>query len=266
MINYNDKISIGEDIMKLQIALLSGIMALLPSFVCAQANEGVQSFGQAEGSWRRAEEEKVEPMPEFVNDLGKIGIDNIVNAEQVFCYEIFPQNENYEGYAINGFPIRGFCGVLGNQVKDMIVEFFLAQGAGVDFETTERCVVQPKVMLRFVRGVDNTDMLISSPCHSFALFYGGGIGVYNFRPGAEVIDTLLTALSDKHQDFVSPALLNQLLPVGVVQNDEQRKIINKKSEPVRAWEKKVQEDEAKQEEERKKNQSGWNKLKIQFGQ
>lgn len=252
--------------MKIRNLFLALLLVLIPSLSLAQVeSEGVQSFAQPEGAWKRSEQEdakKVNPLEIFTSQNGKIAIDNIVNAEQVFCYEIFPRNDEYEGYALNGFPIRGFCGVLGEQVRDMVGEYFLSTPTNVDFENAEQCVVQPKVVIRFIRGVDFTDMLISSPCHSFAIFYGGGLNVYNFKPGAEILDALVKALSGKHADFVSPALLNQLLPVGVVQNDQQRKIVNKRSEPIRKWEEKTQKEEEAAAVEKKKNESGWNKLKM----
>ncbi len=255
--------------MKLPILLITGLIALVPATGFAQSVEGVQSFSQPEGSWRRenqVKEEAAAPLSRFYDEAGKFAIDNIVKAEQVFCYEIFPQNSDYEGYTIDGFPVRGFCGVMGAPVQEMIVRYFLGTEENVLFDQAEQCVIQPKIIIRFVRGVDYTDMLISSPCHSFALFYGGNVHVYNFKPGAPIIDAMLKALGPKHAEFVSPALLNQLVPIGIVQNEQQRKIVNRRSEPIRKWAEKIEAEEAKKAEEEKKNNSGWNKLKMRnFG-
>ena len=254
--------------MKLPILLITGLMLFYPAAGFAQSVEGVQSFSQPEGSWKRenqATEEEVKPQQRFYDEAGKFAIDNIVNAEQVFCYEVFPQNNEYEGYTLDGFPIRGFCGVMGEPVRDMVTKYFLGTEGNVLFDQAEQCVIQPKIIIRFVRGVDYTDMLISSPCHSFAIFYGGGVHVYNFKPGAAIIDAMLKALGPKHSEFVSPSLLNQVLPIGVIQNEQQRKIVNKRSEPIRKWEQKTKAEEAKRAAEEKK--SGWNKLKMKpFGQ
>ncbi len=255
--------------MKLPILLLSGFLAFWPLAGSAQTVEGVQAFSQPEGSWKRetvAEENAVNPQQRFIDEAGKFAIDNIVKAEQVFCYEVFPQNDEYEGYTLDGFPIRGFCGVMGEPVRDMISRYFLSSESNVLFDQAEQCIIEPKIIIRFIRGIDYTDVLISSPCHSFAIFYGGSVHVYNFKPGAEIIDAMLKALGPKHAEFVSPALLNQLLPVGVVQNEQQRKIVNKRSEPIRKWEQKTQVEQAKRAAEEKKNNSGWNKLKMKsFG-
>ena len=78
---------------------------------------------------------------------------------------------------------------------------------------------------------------------------------------------MLKALGPKHSEFVSPSLLNQVLPIGVIQNEQQRKIVSKRSEPIRKWEQKTKAEEAKRAAEEKKNNSGWNKLKMKpFGQ
>ena len=256
--------------MKLPILLLAGLISFYPAFASAQTVEGVQSFSQPEGSWKRENqtaEEEVKPLKRFYDDAGKFAIDNIVNAEQVFCYEVFPFNPEYEGYTLNGFPIRGFCGVMSTQIRDVIVKHFLSTPGNVIFDQPEQCVIEPKVIIRFVRGVDYTDMMLSSPCHSFVLFYGGTLNVYNYKPGAAIIDAMVKALGPKHSEFISPSLLNQVLPIGVIQNEQQRKLVNKRSEPIRKWIQKEEEEEAKREAEKKKNNSGWNKLKMKsFGQ
>lgn len=242
------------------------LMALFFGTANAQLveTEGVQSFSQGD-AWKRADAqpagEKIEPLQRFYADLGDPAMENIINAEQVFCYEIFPRNKDYKGYTINGFPIRGFCGVLSDQVKNLFGTHFLMEPKNINFNNLENCVVEPKILVRFIKGVDSTDVLLSSPCHSFAIFYAGKVAVYNFTPGAEMIDAMVAAFSSKHAEFVSPALLNQLMPIGVVQDDQQRKLVNKRSEPIRKWEEGAIKREEQKEAVRQKNNTGWNKLK-----
>ena len=246
--------------------LFSIIGSILISFsaLAQDGNEGVTSFSKAEDSWRRNKtEEKVQPLPQFVSSAGSLAMKTIMEAEQVFCYEVFPQDPNFEGYTIEGFPVRGFCGMLAPQVRNIISTSLFASKLVVDFNNEERCVIQPKLMLRFVRGVDYADVLLSSPCYALAIFYGGSSNVYNYSPSAEVIDMLIKNFGERHQEFVSPALLNQVLPIGVAQNAEQKKIVNKNREPIRQWEAQAKENVKKQEEELKRQSTGWNKLKTQ---
>ena len=99
-------------------------------------------------------------------------------------------------------------------------------------------------MLRFVRGVDNTDVLLSSPCYSYSVFYGGKVRPFNAKPAAEIIDALINPLLKKKVKFVSPALLNQL--------------VSKKNKPIRGWE--TEEASEAQAPAKTRAASGWNKL------
>ena len=103
-----------------------------------------------------------------------------------------------------------------------------------------------------------TDVLFSSPCHAFAIFYGGRINAFNAKPAAPVIDALVTPLLKGRIDFASPALLNQLLPIGVAQTEEQKNLLNRKNEPIRNWIK------TQQQEEEQPRRNGWNKLNLKL--
>ncbi len=220
-------------------------------------NEGVQSFQQNPDAWRRGENRK-SILPRIADSVGKAGIANIENSEQIFCYELANRPADYDGYSLNGMALTGFCGVINDELKQVIADELLMNENNVQFDVSEDCVVKPKIMLRFVRGVDYTDVMLSSPCHSFAIFYGGKVRVFNAKPGAEMIDTLVNSLQKNHADFVSPALLNQLLPIGVAQTQEQKDLVNKRMKPIRDW-----ENEQKAEAEKAaKKQSGWNNLNL----
>ena len=72
-------------------------------------------------------------------------------------------------------------------------------------------------------------------------------------------------MENKHEPFVSPALLNQIPLMGVVQNEQQRNLVNKINEPIRGWEKKVEEELKEKEIQQQKENTGWNKLKNKYG-
>ena len=122
------------------------------------------------------------------------------------------------------------------------------------FDVTENCVIRPQIMLRFIRGIDSTDVLLSSPCHALAVFYGGKISAFNAKPAAQIIDAVIEPLLKNKVPFASPALFNQLMPVGVAQTEEQKALIEKKNEPVRNWQQEQQKIKA--------STAGWNKLKA----
>ena len=197
-------------------------------------------------------------LEEISSAAGQAAIENITNAEQIFCYQITNRPENYTGYTIDGMAIVGFCGVINNELKNMITSELFMNPENILFDVTEECIIRPKIMLRFVRGIDATDVLLSSPCHAFAIFYGGRVNAFNAKPAAPIIDALVDPLIKSRVDFASPALLNQLLPIGVAQTDEQKALLNKKNEPIRNWVKTQQEEEASSKK------SGWNNLNLKL--
>ena len=252
---------LGENNMNWKILILFLAVLVFSANVGAQQEDG-QPFGQNDTSWKRADEkEQPKPLPQFEKMSGKTAMKNIFEAEQIFCYEVFPNSAGHEGYTLNGFPIRGFCGVLNKDTAKVITPFFFSNQAAVNFDSMEKCSISPKIMMRFVRGVDFTDVLFSSPCNALAIFYAGKVNVYNFTPLTTEMNEIIKQFESLHESFVSPALLNQLLPMGVVQNEQQRNLVNKTNEPVRKWEKQANEQMKNREAEIQKQNTGWNKLK-----
>ncbi len=231
------------------------------------ANEGVTSFQKDENSWRRNDgevipeikEEKKVILPEILSAIGSVAWDNIVNAEKIFCYEVDIRPNDYDGYSIDSMAITGFCGVIKEEVKNIILSDLFMNGRNVLFNVREECVIRPRVVLRFVKGIDATDILLSAPCYSFAVYYPGSVNVFNAKPAAKIIDTIVNTLVKNKVDFVSPALLDQLLPIGVPQTREQKELVSKRPKPIRNWEAEKPKDVAPKSEKK-----GWNNLDIGF--
>ena len=236
------------------LRLCAFFTAIIFSFAAwAQGTNESASTQQKQASWAPNPNNDT-VLAEISNAIGASALNNITNSEQVFCYQIATKPDNYTGYTLDGMALVGFCGVLNKELQGLVKSEFLMNPDNLSFDTTENCVIRPKIMLRFVRGVDSTDMLLSSPCHAVAIFYGGKISAFNAKPAAQFIDALVTPLIKNKVDFASPALFNQLLPVGVAQTDEQKALLQQKNEPVRSWQKEQQQDAARR--------SGWNKLKA----
>ncbi len=230
-----------------------GILALGLSLLLSTA-AGAQAIDNT-----AADATKDAPILERISKaIGPSALQNITDAEQIFCYQITNKPENYTGYTLDGMAVSGFCGVINNELKDLIVSELFKNPDNILFDQTEECIIRPKIILRFVRGVDMTDVLFSSPCHAFAIFYGGRINAFNAKPAAPVIDALVTPLLKGRIDFASPALLNQLLPIGVAQTEEQKNLLNRKNEPIRNWIK------TQQQEEEQPRRNGWNKLNLKL--
>ena len=96
----------------------------------------------------------------------------------------------------------------------MLLQQLFGTAENVDFNTSEQCTINPRIMLRFIRGVDSTDVLLSAPCYSMAVFYAGKADIFNFSPSAQVVDAIVSGLDDAQMNFSSPAALKQVVPVG----------------------------------------------------
>lgn len=246
----------------LSLALVWGIFAAAP--VVAQndpsiPSEGVQSFQQDKDSWRRGSEKEKQVLQPIVDSIGQAAWGNIKDAELVFCYEVSSRPNNYDGYTLNGFTVTGFCGVLPPAQRDNFIDTFMKSPENVLLNQSENCVIRPRIMLRFVRGVDAVDILLSSPCYSYSVFYGGKVKTFNAKPAAEQLDRLIIPLSQRKQNFVSPALLKQLLPIGVAQTQEQKDLVNKKNKPIRGW-----EDGKTPAEQPEKKGGAWGNLNLKI--
>ncbi len=245
--------------MKFAALLMMGVSLGLTFPAMAQnARYGVQSFQQKSTSLRQTEEDNLPPVisQSMIDSIGSSGIANITDAEAVFCYQVASKPAGYKGYTINNVAVSGFCGIIEDNLKNMIVRQFFATPENISSDVAQ-CVIKPRLMLRFVRGVDYTDVLLSSPCHSFSVFYGGKVRSYNFSPAAEIIDVMVESFRPKTIPFVSPAMLRQLLPIGVAQTPAQKEMVAKQSGPVRNWE--TQSAPAKPAVQKK---GGWNNLNL----
>lgn len=224
----------------------------------AQAQNTAASATEMPSTAEMPDKQKLPVLTPVVQTVGDSAIANITGAEQVFCYQVTNKPENYTGYTLDGMAMVGFCGVINNELKNMIIGELFKTPENVLFDVTEECVIRPQVILRFVRGVDSTDVLLSSPCYAYAIFYGGKVSAFNAKPAAPIIDALIDPLIKGKIDFASPALLNQLLPIGVAQTDEQKQLLNQKNKPIRNW------TQTRQETEAAPKKSGWNNLNLKL--
>ncbi len=230
--------------------------------------DGITSFKQDKESWRREEvrqEKKDTPKKEILLEIkqaiGNTAWKNIAQAEQIFCYEVSVLSDDYEGYTIDGMALTAFCGVIKDDIKQNVLSQLFMDDKNVLFNVREECMMQPRVVLRFVRGVDVTDVMLSAPCYSFAVYSPNGVKVFNARPAAQVIDAMVDTFEKNKTNFVSPALLNQLLPIGVPQTKEQKELVSEKEKAKGVWMTKKKKEETKEKE---KKSQGWNNLDLGF--
>ena len=86
----------------------------------------------------------------MIDAVGNSGIANITDSEAVFCYQVSSKPAGYKGYTIDNMAVTGFCGIIENDLKNMIIRQFFATPENISQEVAQ-CVIKPRLMLRFVR-------------------------------------------------------------------------------------------------------------------
>ena len=231
----------------------------------SQSTDGVQSFQSAQDNWRRinqtqpqTDSENLSMLPIFQQDLGGAAVNNIINAENVFCYHISNVPQGYTGYTLDGMAVTGYCGSIGPNLRNVLFRLFFATSEFIDTQNVAQCVMEPKLMFRYVRGIDYTDVLVSSPCQAIAVFYGGKVMTYNFAPVAQVFDAMINSFQEQNMNFVSPALLNQIVPVGYPLNNEQQQLVRQAQQQNAV----VQQPVQKATTYAPQAAGGWNNLRV----
>ncbi len=158
---------------------------------------------------------------------------NLSNAEKVLCYLVEKRPAGYTGHTLNSFAIKGYCGEMDAGQKITVYEALFTQSPNIITARAD-CRIEPRVMLRFVRGVDYADVLLSSPCPSFTVFYGGKYKAFNIKKG--IIDDIISELEKSPAEFYSPAA--QMVANGTAIADKEIDALNKKNEetaPLMKW-------------------------------
>ncbi len=214
-------------------------------------------------SRRSTKQKKI--IPAITSAIPEAAAYNISNAEQIFCYHVAKRPANFTGYTLDSFAIAGYCGELDAGQTITTYEALFTQSPNI-ITARANCHIEPRVMLRFVRGVDYTDVLLSSPCPSFTVFYGGKYKAFNIKKG--IIDDIISQFEKTKTNFNSPSLLKQTVANGAASTDKEIDALQKKereNEPVMSWK---QQQESKAENAASSAVSakpkGWGNIKLRM--
>jgi len=213
----------------------------------------LDEYGQERGTKRVARQQEI--IPVIKSAIPEAASYNIMNAEQIFCYHVTKRPKSYTGYTLDGMAIDGFCGELDSSQTSTAYDALFTQGPNI-LHTVANCHIEPKLMLRFVRGVDYTDVLLSSPCPSFTVFYGGKYKSFNIKQG--VIDDIIKQFNTQNEDFNSPALIKKTMANAKAETTKEEELLAKKrkeTEPVMTW--KQKEDKEETINNNKPTTGGW---------
>lgn len=218
----------------------------------------VDEYGQARGTERTSRQ--LDIIPAIQTEIKDEAAYNIMNSEQVFCYHVTKRPKDYKGYTLDRFAITGYCGELDKNQIDTSYESLFTKSANI-LTVKADCRIEPRLMLRFVRGVDYTDILLSSPCHSFTVFYAGKYHSFNIKQ--HVIDDIIEQLEKKNERFNSPSLLKKTVANAEITTTEEEDALKKKqkeAQPIMNW----QQQQKIKEEDNKTNNSGWGKINLKI--
>lgn len=221
------------------------------------------SFLPAQPARRASKQKNI--IPAINSSIPEAAAYNISNAEQVFCYHVAKRPAKFTGYTLDSFALAGYCGELDAGQNMTVYEALFTQSPNIITARAD-CRIEPRVMLRFVRGVDYTDVLLSSPCPSFTVFYGGKYKAFNIKKA--VIDDIITQLEKNKSDFNSPSLLKQTVANGTAASDKEIDELNKKNQenaPLMKW--KQQESalpKATSSSTDSSTKKGWGNIKLKM--
>ncbi len=231
----------------------------LQSFEIFSDTLPLDEFGQERGVKRTVRQQEIIPyIKSLIPDTAAY---NLSNSEQVFCYHIAKRPADYKGYTLDGMAITGFCGELDINQTTTAYEALFTQSPNIITSVAD-CRIEPRIMLRFIRGIDSTDVLLSSPCPSFTVFYAGKYKSFNIKQA--VIEDIIQQLTTSNTPFNSPALLGQTIANANPNTTEEEEILKKKqqdTEPIMNWK---QQTEQQSPEPAKQKTGGWGNLNFKL--
>ena len=196
-------------------------------------------------------------IPQIVEKIPEVASFNIQNAEQVFCYHVEKREKDYKGYTIGNYKVVDYCGELDFGTQTTTYEALFTRSPNI-ITTIANCRIVPKVMLRFVRGVDVVDVLLSSPCSSFTVFYAGKYKSFNIKQG--IIDDVISQFDKKRDEFLSPSLVKQTVANASIESAEDSYKLEKNKKELEELEEGKEEVKEKKQEKK----SGWGNLKLKM--
>ncbi len=220
-------------------------------------------FAQEDKAKKEAQENSTRPLGSFISSrIPTTTARNIEKAEKVFCYTIEEVPANYSGYTIHNMAITGSCGELSSDGRELLREMLLNNNP-VYSSNMDNCRANPKIMFRYINGIDSTDILLSAPCHSLTFINGRNIQTLNASQGKNIVELIISTYTDLREDFLSPALLDQIVPNGQVITQDQKEIVRriKKSASPKKWNNDNKQSAPSNNSNNKQTVKGWNKLK-----
>ena len=122
----------------------------------------------------------------------------IGEPEETICYGIARKSPKKRSATIDGFAHTGNCGTLNETgMAEIQTKLFNEQSYDMSVSKIASCVIAPKLALRFRKGFDIVDIILSGgTCPAVLFLYGGDTKEFSAKPIKEWLDTFIEAVSN----------------------------------------------------------------------
>ncbi|MBR4127319.1 MAG: hypothetical protein IKR09_07080 [Alphaproteobacteria bacterium] len=118
--------------------------------------------------------------------------------EETLCYGIARKSPKKRSATIDGYAHTGNCGSLNETgMAEIQNKLFSAESYDMSIMKIASCVTNPKLALRFRKGFDFVDVILSGGnCPAVQFLYGGDTKEFSAKPIKEWLDTFIEAVSN----------------------------------------------------------------------
>ena len=122
----------------------------------------------------------------------------IGEPEETLCYGIARKSPKKRSATIDGYAHTGNCGSLNETgMAEIQSKLFNAESYEMNVMKIASCVINPKLALRFRKGFDFVDVILSGGnCPAVLFLYGGETKEFSAKPIKEWLDTFIEAVSN----------------------------------------------------------------------
>ena len=118
--------------------------------------------------------------------------------EETLCYGIARKSPKKRSATIDGYAHTGNCGSLNETgMAEIQSKLFSTESYDMNIMKIASCVINPKLALRFRKGFDFVDVILSGGnCPAVLFLYGGETKEFSAKPIKEWLDTFIEAVSN----------------------------------------------------------------------
>ena len=118
--------------------------------------------------------------------------------DETLCYGIARKSPKKRSATIDGYAHTGNCGSLNETgMSEIQTKLFSAESYDINVTKIASCVITPKLALRFRKGFDFVDVILSGgTCPAVLFLYGGDTKEFSAKPIKEWLDTFIDAVSN----------------------------------------------------------------------